>query len=169
MKLLLDLDGTIVQYNFPKLVKDFFGVDISPLVIYAYDLADILGVSKQMIDLMFKEQVYGKANFIDGSLEVLEEWESKGYELAIFSNRVNYMGEFELAKWLIENKIPFSGIDCEGAGNYDYAIDDRPAKLADVNASVKLLYHQQWNSRCYDIEKQLIRVKSWQKIKEIVG
>jgi len=168
-RILCDIDGTITEYDFNRLVKDFFGVDLSPMVIFAYDLADVLGVSKALIDTMFAETVYGKPNYIDGSYEVLSEWQAEGYEIIIFSNRVKYMGEMELAKWLIENDIPFSGIDSTGLGNYDYAIDDRPAKLADVEANIKLLYHQPWNARCYDIERQLTRVKSWDEIKGIVG
>jgi len=167
-RILLDIDGVICEYDFPKIVKDFFGVDLSAQAIFAYDLADVLGVAPTIINLMFKEQVYGKANFIDGSLDILREWESKGYELAIFSNRVKHMGEVGLVQWLICNSIPFHGIDVKGTGNYDYHIDDSPGKLAATNSTFKLLYDQPWNKRCIDVNKRLQRVNSWQKIKEIV-
>jgi len=169
MRLLLDLDGVIVQYNFPLLVKNFFGVDLSSQAIFAYDLADVLGVAPSVINIMFREQVYGEPNFIDGSLSILKEWKAKGYEIIIFSNRVKYMGEAGLAQWLIDNAIPFDGIDVIGSGNYDFHIDDSPGKLAATDSGVKLLYNQEWNKRCLDIRNQFYRVSSWQEIKLIVG
>ena len=168
-KILLDLDGVVVQYDFPRIVRDFFGVDLSSQAIFAYDLADVLGVSSTVINTMFKEQVYGKPNFIDGSLEILKGWQSKTWEIIIYSNRVKYMGEMNLAQWLVDNQIPFSGIDIPGMGNYEFHIDDSPTKLAASNSMTKLLYSQPWNIRCLNVTGKLIRVNSWNEIKEIVG
>ncbi len=163
--LLLDLDGVVVEYDFPKLVKDFFHVDlISKYMIYAYDLADVLGVTSIAIDTMFREQVWGEPHFIDGALEVLRELD---YEIVIFSNRLKYMGRFELTKWLIDWQIPFNSICEEGEGQYDIQIDDRPSKLRDTNSKLKLLYSQNWNLQCLNIERALKRVYNWQEIKEI--
>ncbi len=167
-RILVDIDGVICTYDFPKIVKNFFGVDLSPQAIFAYDLADVLGVAPSLIDLMFKEQVYGKPNFIDGALDTLREWESKGYEIGIMSNRVKYMGQMGLVTWLVDNEIPFSGTDRTGLDNYDFHIDDSPAKLASTNSKVKLLYTQPWNLRCLNIENKLTRVNSWEEIKSIV-
>ena len=169
VKLLVDIDGCICEYNFPQLVKNFFGVDLSSQAIFAYDLADVLGVSNKLIDIMFRDIVFGKANFIDGSLDVLNEWWDKGYDIGIFSNRVKYMGNFELMKWLKGNKIPFHGIDVKGSGTYNFHIDDSPGKLASTMSGVKILFNQPWNRRCYDIKKQFVRVSSWGEIKDIVG
>ena len=91
-RICLDLDGCICEYNFPKIVKNFFGVDLSSKMIFAYDLADVLGVAPALINTMFKEQVYGKPNLVEGALDILKEWKSQGYELVIYSNRVKYMG-----------------------------------------------------------------------------
>ena len=168
-RLLVDIDGCICAYDFPKIVKNFFGVDLSSQAIFAYDLADVLGVSNVLINMMFKEQVFGKPQFIDGSLEVLNEWVEKGYDIGIFSNRVKYMTWYGLMKWLKDNKIPFHGIDEKGTGAYDFHIDDSPGKLASTVSEVKLLFSQPWNKRCYDIKKQFTRVFNWQEIKEIVG
>ena len=167
IKILLDLDGVVIQYDFPKIVKDFFGVDLSAQDIFAYDLADVLGVSKAGIDLMFKKQVYGKPNFIKGALETLKEWEAKRYKLAIFSNRVKYMGTDKLQLWLKEYQIPFTYIS-DGEDRYDYHIDDSPTKLMGTDSTVKLLYTQPWNLRCLDITKSLKRVNSWEEIRAIV-
>ena len=163
-RLLLDLDGVICEYDFPKIVKNFFGVDLSATAIFAYDLADVLGVSPTLIDIMFKEQVYGKPNFVEGALDTLAEWQSKGYELIIYSNRVKYMGYEGLAGWLIEYQILFSGID-GGKGEYDVHIDDLPSKLMGTNSKLKLLYNQPWNKRCLNITGELYRVYNWAEVR----
>ena len=164
MRLLIDLDGVVVQYNFPKIVKDFFGVSVEKYAIFAYDLADVLGVAPAIIDTMFKEQVFGKPNFIEGALETLKEWQSKGYELIIFSNRVKYMGYERLMDWLIDWGIPFDKID-GGQEKYDFHIDDRPAKLMSTESKVKLLFDQPWNRKCHNITGKLKRVFTWKDIK----
>ncbi len=169
MRLLIDLDGVICEYKFSLLVKNFFGVDLSSKAIFAYDLADVLGVAPALINTMFKEQVYGPPNFINGSLEVLQSWKDKGYRILIFSNRVKFMGIFALRQWLINYKIPFDDIDIYATGEYDFQIDDSPSKLAAPKSIIKLLYTQPWNKGCLDIQKQMIRVNSWVEIKSIVG
>ena len=166
-RLCIDLDGCVVFYDFPEIVKEFFGVELDPDAIFAYDLADVLGVSPLLINKMFTKQVYGEPNFIDGALETLQEWKSKGYEITIYSNRVKYMGYFELAKWMIEWKIPFSGID-GGQGEYDFHIDDSPSKLMATKSITKLLYSQPWNKRCLNITGEIRRVYTWEEIKELV-
>ena len=168
MKLCIDLDGCVVQYDFPKIVKNFFGIDLSTQAIFAYDLADVLGVSPILINTMFKEQVFGKPNFIDGAIDILREWKSKGYSLIIFSNRVKYMGFDGLIKWLIEWQIPFTRIE-EGTGEYDYHIDDSPSKLMATRSRIKLLYNQPWNEKCLNIKGELQRVYNWEEIKTKVS
>ncbi len=165
-RLCLDLDGCICEYDFPKLVKNFFGVDLSATAIFAYDLADVLGVSPVLINEMFKDQVYGKPNFVEGAMDTLNEWKSKGHELVIFSNRVKYMGYEGLARWLIDWNIPFSGID-GGQGSYSMHIDDSPSKLMSTDSSVKLLFNQPWNKRCHNITGKLQRVNSWREIRNV--
>jgi len=166
-RICIDIDGVVCEYDFPNIVKNFFGVDLSSQMIYAYDLADVLGVAPAMINTMFKEQVYGKPNFIEGAIDTLKEWESKGHELVIFSNRVKYMGYDGLARWLIDWKIPFSGID-GGQGSYDVHIDDSPAKLMATDSELKLLFDQPWNQKCHNITGKLQRVKSWQGVRDYV-
>ena len=167
-RICIDIDGVVCEYNFPKIVKSFFGVDLSPLSIFAYDLADVLGVAPALIDTMFEEQVYGKPTFVTGAIDTLKEWKSQGNELIIYSNRVKYMKGIDLVRWLIDWQVPFSGIDIKGDGKYDVHIDDSPGKLMATNSNVKLLFSQSWNQRCLNITKQLIRVNSWAGIKEIV-
>lgn len=166
-RICIDLDGVVCEYDFPKIVKNFFGVDLSPTAIFAYDLADVLGVAPAVINTMFKEQVYGKPNFIAGALDTLKEWKSKKYELVIFSNRIKYMGKEGLARWLIYWQIPFTKID-GGLGKYLLHLDDSPSKLATTDSEIKLLYSQPWNLRCLDINNKFTRVSTWGEVRDIV-
>ncbi len=169
-RILCDIDGVICEYNFQSLVWDKFHARIDSTKIFAYNLADVLGVSSIEIDDMFYKQVWGRPQFNDGAFEVLLDWKTKGYEIAIFSNRIKYMGYKKLAQWLNEWQIPFSGIDKTGdRHDYDYHIDDRPEKLCDSGSKVKLLYSQPWNLQCLNIKRELTRVNSWEEIREIVG
>ena len=166
MQLLVDLDGVVVEYDFPKLVKQYFKVDLARQQIYAYDMADVLGVSNKSIDDMFKEQVFGRPNFIPGALETLQGWYGE-HEIVIFSNRVKYMGFQGLSKWLKGNKIPFDTV--YHSGEYDFHIDDSPAKLMNINSKTKLLFNQPWNEGCLNIEKKLKRVFNWVDIEKEVS
>ena len=161
--LLLDIDGVVVQYDFNKIVKEHFGVDISRFTIYAYDLADWLGVSQNAIDDMFREQVWGTPIFIDNALDVLQKIKPC-YNIVVFSNRVKFMGYFGLLEWLLKWGIPFDGIDVNGEGCYDYHIDDRPKKLLETDSKMKLLFNQTWNAGCLDIEHRLKRVYTWEEV-----
>src|SRR3990167_10898217 len=127
-RICIDLDGSVCEYDFPGIVKSFFGVDISATAIFAYDLADVLGVAPILIDSMFREQVYGSPTLISGAIDTLRKWKQEGHELVIYSNRVKYMGESGLVKWLIDYQIPFGGIS-DGTGKYDIHVDDSPSKL----------------------------------------
>ena len=148
-------------------MKDYFGVELNGNI-YAYDLADVLGVSNEDIDNMFQEQVYGEPNFIEGAIETLHEWVSKGYNIYIYSNRTKYMGVEGLMVWLSQYRIPFIDIVEVVDKTYDFHIDDCPAKLMNANAIHKLLFTQSWNVRCMDIKKALTRVNSWKEIREII-
>ena len=167
-RLCIDIDGVICEYDFPKIVKNFFGVDLSPLATFAYDLADVLGIAPALINTMFREQVYGKPNFVEGAIDTLKEWKHKGYELTIYSNRVKYMGYDGLFKWLIDWRIPFNKID-GGKGIYDVHIDDSPSKLMATDSKLKLLYDRPWNERCLNITGELERVYNWDEIKAKVS
>ncbi len=167
-RICIDLDGVVCEYDFPKIVRDSLGVDLSSSAIYAYDLADVLGVAPALIDIMFKKQVYGKPNFVEGSIETLREWKSKGYKLVIFSNRVKYMGNDGLVRWLIDWQIPFTQID-SGQGEYNIHIDDRPSKLMDTNSKLKLLFDRPWNKSCLNITGKLKRVYNWNNIRKEVS
>ncbi len=168
MRLLLDIDGTLCSYPFKSMVKKCFNVDLDPLSIYAYDLADVLGVSTDSINDMFKEQVFGKPTFEDNALGILNEWHKEN-SIVIYTNRLKYMSPRELLIWITDNKIPCDGVDMNGTGYYDVYIDDSPAKLMSVKSAIKLLYAQSWNQNCLNITKELRRVNSWLQVKEVLN
>ena len=168
MKYCIDIDGVVCEYDFPAIVKESFGVDIFENAIYAYDIADVLGISPITVNNMFKEQVYGRPRFVEGSLDTLIKWFKDGIELVIYSNRVKYMSYGGLADWMIHWNIPFSSID-GGREEYLIHIDDSPAKLMSTNSKHKLLFNQPWNERCIDITNSLIRVYNWQEVDEYVS
>jgi len=137
-------------------------------MIFAYDLADVLGVAPSLINTMFKKQVYGEPNLVEGAIDTLGKWKAVGNELIIYSNRVKYMGYEGLGEWLKRWQIPFSGID-GGQGIYDVHIDDSPGKLMATDSKLKLLYDRPWNERCLNITGELYRVYSWAEIRAIVS
>ena len=165
-RICVDIDGVIAEWDFPRIVRNFFGINLSAEMIFAYDLADVLGVAPALINIIFQEQVYGKPSLIRGAVETLKEWKSKGFELVIYSNRVKYMGNEGLAQWLIDWQIPFSKID-GGKAHYDVHIDDSPSKLMGTDSRLKLLFDQPWNWRCYNVTGKLQRVYTWGGIKNV--
>lgn len=166
-RLCIDIDGVICEYDFPKIIKKFFGVDLSPIMIYAFDLADVLGVAPVLIEQIFKEQVYGQPNFVEGAIDTLTQWIARGDEIIIFSNRIKYMEVAELTKWLFKWGIPFTRV-ATGQGDYDVHIDDLASKLMATNSRLRLLFNRPWNKWCLNITRELVRVNDWQEIREMV-
>ncbi len=167
-RICVDLDGVICGYDFPRIVKDYFGVSLDPQSIFAYDLADVLGVSPEEIHHMFEEQIYSAPNFVKGAWETLREWQAKGYELSIFSNRGEYMGQEEFREWLTRWFIPFDYLTI-GYEEYDVHIDDSPSKLMATDSRLKLLFDRPWNQRCLNITGRIERVYNWGDIKKKVS
>ncbi len=166
-KILVDIDGVICNYDFESIVWNKFHVKIDSKNIFAYNLADVLGVSSAKIDDMFRVQVWGMPYIYPFAIETLRQWKNK-YQVLIYSNRIKYMNRDGLARWLVDWRIPFTDID-NGKDEYDFHIDDRPEKLCDTNSKIRLLYTQPWNESCLNIENKLTRVNSWYEIQKIVG
>jgi uncharacterized HAD superfamily protein len=168
MRLLIDVDGVICKYNYGDIVKKHFGVEIDEYNVFAQDMSDVLGVKSEEINKMFYNQVHNQPQFIENALPTLKTLYNK-HEIIIFTNRTKYMSLEELTKWLIENNIPFHGIDVQGTGEYQFHVDDSPAKLMKTNSKVKLLFSQSWNRRCLNITGSLKRVYSWNDVAELVS
>jgi 5'(3')-deoxyribonucleotidase len=162
--ILVDIDGVIVEYDFKALFKKYFNADLPVNGIFAYDLADVAGVSPIEIDEMFKEQVWGEPQFIDGAMETLTAWKGK-HTIGIISNRLRYMSLLDLTNWLLKYKIPFDFVLNTTPPPADYHIDDSPAKLMKAGAKHKLLFTQEWNKRCLNITGELKRVTDWGEIR----
>ena len=165
-RICLDLDGVVCVYDFPRMIKEDFGIDIRSEDIYTYDIDDILGVTKEAVIAMFMKRVYDPAICEPGALNTLNEWIAKGYEIFIYSNRINLIGTTALLLWLNDNDIPFTSLTRGLKNEYDLHIDDRPPKLAATNSRYKMLYHRPWNDKCLDIKNQFRVVYNWKEIKE---
>ena len=166
-RICLDLDGVVCEYDFPRMIKEDFGIDIRTEDIYTYDIDDILGVTKEAVKAMFKKRVYDPARCEPDARDTMEEWIERGYKILVYSSRSSLMGSVTLELWIDENHIPCTHLTT-GQGEYDIHIDDRPSKLAATDSRHKLLYNRPWNRGCWDIKHQFRRVYDWKEIKERV-
>ena len=165
-RICLSLDGIVCEYDSPKMVKNFFGIDIPSEELFGYDLADVLGVTPTLINTMWEKQIYDKPNFIRGAIETLKEWGFQKYELVIYSKRIEYMGYDGFTLWLRDCRIPFNRIN-NGRGQCDIQIDDSPSRLMEADSKFKLLFDQPWNGKCLNITGKLKRVYTWGGIRNV--
>jgi len=174
MNILLDIDGVVCAYNFPKLIKRWFGLDIQQSDITTYRLEECLGLPTKDIDQMFDTEVACSPEFIPGAQEAIQRL-SKDHLLFIWSHRLKHTTKDELEEWLLDHMIPFAEVleegQVKGGRLFDYFIDDSPDKLLSLNGSVKhkILFDQPWNRSCKNIMGLLKRVYSWQEIEEIIN
>ncbi len=177
MNLLIDVDGVICKYPFHKLTKQYFGVKILNTEIISYSLEEVLGVPTEDVSRMFSEACWLPAQFINRSVETLERLYEAGHGITIYSNRIHFMSEGDLYRWLTENKIPFDKIlnpaaqTTMFAGKYDFHVDDSVTKLLALRAitSRRLLFDQPWNRNCRNILGLLERVRGWRQVEEKIN
>ncbi len=173
-QLLVDLDGVVTQYDFPKLLRKYFDVSIKSEDIYAYSIEDVLGVSAKDISMMFAKEVFSPPRFIKGALDALEYFTTEDFDVGIYSNRIQYTKVEGLRDWLEKYKIPFTSIITEQTlPSYIHAfVDDSPAKLMLVDDAVRvknlLLFSQPWNKKCLNIKGRIRRISGWKEIKELI-
>ena len=168
MAILVDIDGTISNYNWAEILPRFFGASVNPKNIWCYSIEDCLGVSSAQVDEMFQAVVKEPANMYPGARETLQELVVSGVKVAIHTRRAKYMTEWEIADWLNTNDIPFSKVESNPQlFAHSVHIDDSPAKLFNLNGATrhKVLFVQPWNTHCLDINGKLIRVRNWAEIK----
>ncbi len=176
MNLLIDLDGVVCRWDFPRLTKEFFGVSVPNELVYTYSLEDALGVPTREVHEMFCAIADEPPEFIKGAIESLTRLQEARHSIVIYSNRRCFIknGCKGLQEWLCAYGIPNDRVlpDLEGipTGFFDFQIDDHPYKLLSGNGTsrVKLLFDQPWNRQCLDIHQQFIRVKAWKEIEELV-
>jgi len=169
---IVDIDGVVCQYDFPKMLKKHFGVSVDNKLIHSYSIEDCLGLPGDLVSKMWEEEAYNKPNFIPGALQALKKLHSQ-HLVFIYSNRAKIIGDYALYQWLKENKIPFEDLysreHAYSRPRYVYHVDDSPQKLMDTGAENKLLFDQPWNRGCKNILGELKRVKSWKEVLEVIN
>ena len=173
--LLVDIDGVICQYDFPRLTKQYFGVEIPNEGIYTYSLEDALGVPSKAVGDMFAKEVFAKPNFVDGAVNYLKYFLDNGYTVNIYSKRLHWMTQEELGNWLDKWGIPYTDVINGGGDLPSYIhgyVDDSPTKLLkiDEQTTVKhlILFSNPWNVHCLDILGKFERAKNWLEVRRIL-
>ena len=174
MVILVDLDGCVCQYNFPKIIKKHFGVVVSAQMIHCHSIEDALGVSRASVEKMFNEEVHEPPRLIRGAQDALASLVLADHDVGIYTNRLYFVTQEELERWLYENGIPYTSIITgKTLPNYVHAhIDDSPGKLMDVQEATtvkhSLLFNQPWNKQCKNVTGELQRVRGWAEIRELI-
>uniref|UniRef100_A0A6H1ZZT6 5' nucleotidase n=1 Tax=viral metagenome TaxID=1070528 RepID=A0A6H1ZZT6_9ZZZZ len=170
--ILVDIDGVVAQYNFPKILKEHFGVEVSNLDVQLYSLEDCLGLpSKQVMD-MFSIVAFEPPNLIRDSISSLRKLIVEDWNVCIYSNRVHFMGKKGLEDWLSKYGIPYSVVlNGDSLPSYvSIAVDDYPSKLLklseDTTVRKLLLFSQPWNDGCLDLLNMFTRVNNWAEVME---
>jgi len=172
-KIVVDIDGVVAQYDFPRMIKKHFGVDIKQEDVWTYAIEDALGVAPNDVYTMFRSEIFDTPLFVPGAREALDKLNRK-HDVFIYTNRIKIMGMQPLIKWLDDNKIAHSKIifnNLHPDGQFDYHIDDSPLKLMDMNGTTvkKLLFDQPWNRNCLNITGRMQRVCGWAEVLEVIS
>lgn len=173
--LIVDIDGCICRYDFPKLLNKYFGVAIPNSGIFTYSLEDSLGVPPKMVEDMFAAEVYNEPNMIPGARSALKGFISRGYDVLILSNRLHWMTVDELGDWLDTWCILYTDVIGDGElPSYVHAhIDDSPHKLLCVDEKTKvkhrILFTCPWNEQCLDILGKFERADNWKEVRRLVN
>jgi len=173
--LLIDIDGVICQYDFPRLTKQYFGVEVPNAGVFTYSLEDSLGLPPKAISDMFAKEVFAEPNMIPGAIQQLERFIDSGYAVLIYSNRLHWMTQEELGDWLDKWGIPYTDVINGGQlPSYIHGyVDDSPVKLLSVDEQtiVKhlILFTNPWNKRCLDILGKFERAKNWNQVRRIIN
>lgn len=170
--ILIDIDGCVAQYDFPRIVKKHFGVEVANKQVQLYSLEDCLGLPSEQVNGMFKTEAFEPPNLIRGAVRALDWLVVNDWNVCIHSNRVKFMGKEGLEDWLDKYSIPYSVV-LNGDALPCYvqaAVDDYPSKLLriDEETTVKklLLFNQPWNEMCLDLLRKFTRVNNWTQVME---
>uniref|UniRef100_A0A6M3L955 5' nucleotidase n=1 Tax=viral metagenome TaxID=1070528 RepID=A0A6M3L955_9ZZZZ len=172
--IICDIDGVICKYDFPKLIKKYFGVMIPNKGIFTYSLEDALGVPPKAVNNMFAREVFNPPNLVKGVVDNLNYFIDKDYAVLIYTNRLHFMTQGELGDWLETWGIPYTDIINGGElPTYVHAhIDDSPRKLLQVDEDTtvkhRILFSNPWNRGCLDILGKFERAKTWGEIRRII-
>lgn len=174
MNIIIDIDGCICNYDFPTLIKKYFGVEVPNKAVLFYSLEDCLGLPPSAVTEMFREEVHAPPNFVPGAIKVMTDLLDDGHNISLFTNRIMFTSTYELENWLDKYEIPYTNIVLpESLPSYAHAmIDDSPRKLlmADQITRIKhlLLFDNPWNRKCLDVLHKFERVKTWGRVKRAI-
>ena len=170
MKIGVDIDGTIADYNLTATTKKHLGREEANDVFICFSESAILKGPGEELLAVFQKYARQKAILIDGAVESIRRLRDKGHNIIIYSNRLLFMDKAELEDWLRDNKIPFTAVWAKrNPPQLDYHVDDNPAKLVNLGDGTrnKLLFDQPWNRRCLDVAN-IRRVYNWKEVEEII-
>lgn len=183
-KMLVDLDYVICHPGFLKIVNDFLGTNYQEDDFEEYIIDDVIGPQEKInefYEYYLLQDGYKDAVLIEGAKETLEHL-SEFYDIYLCSACVMYGLERRSAKlfkdkfeylmrelpFLDPEKIIFT--NSKNIFKADVQIDDRlPNMLGDIK--IKLLfdaYHNRKISEQELKENNMIRVKNWKEIEEIL-
>ena len=171
MRIGIDIDGTIADYNPSVTQKRHVGKEVGNDLFICYTELAVSGVPPKEIYSAFQEYARQPAKLIPDSVAVMQRLIDEGHEVVIYTNRLLFMDRTELEGWLRKNNIPFSEVWAEAElPTFDYHLDDNPAKLANLgdNTRHKLLLDQPWNRNCVDDSADVRRVYNWKEFAEII-
>lgn len=170
MRIIVDLDGTISEFPWPKVL----GMPVPEP--NCYNPCDYYGISREKINkYIYAAYKYNPQWFIPkpGSVETLQMAYNEGAEIFIYTNRLDFVSRPELESWLICHGIPFSVVSNKIIDMplvADIAIDDNPTKLLGLEniAEKLLLFDAPWNSSM-NLSGQLLRVHNWSDVCREIG
>ena len=110
MRIGVDIDGTVADYNPETTLKRHTGRKISDDLFICYMEAAVEAKpSKELYDA-YREYALKKAKLVKDSTSVIERLKDKGHDIVIYSNRTVFLTPAELTEWLKDNLIPFSEV-----------------------------------------------------------
>lgn len=172
MRIGIDIDGTIADYNPSITQKRHVGKEVGDELFICYTELATSGVPPKEVYASFQEYAHQPAKLIPDSKEVMQQLIDEGHDVVIYTNRLIFMNKTELEEWLHRNDIPFSEVWAEAElPAFDYHLDDNPAKLVNLGELTKhkLLLDQPWNRNCVDDSADVRRVYNWKEFASIIA
>lgn len=180
-KLIIDLDDTITEKGFIRMVNEFLGTNYNQEDAGTYYVNDLIPKERmnEWVEFFEQRNVYDYANIIEGAKETLKKLNEK-YDVYIvtafvFRDKPEISGKIAFDKFnFIIKAFPFLNmrnivlINNKDMLEADIRIDDSLKKL-NGKAEKKLLFTAYHNKNITDEELKnagVIRVNTWQDIEK---
>lgn len=179
---MIDMDNVITDGLFTKYIEEFYHttVDLSQTQSYTYVQNFTRENSEEFWKSVENKDFYGDAPLLDGCFEALKKLNDR-YDLYIvtaylWKETIDLSGKNLRYKYsYLRKKLPFIGPEKyifttnKSMIHFDIRIDDRLHNLG--GASTNLLFDA-WHNRGYSDdelkEQNIIRVRNWKEIEEIL-